>query len=388
MEFFWEKEGWERADRHLKALTRAPFQRRILHPPLSPGVTMIRGARQVGKSTWLKSLLKEAVERGEKCFFHTCEDLRDDRDLAELLTSQKNRRVFFLDEITFVDEWWRAVKKRVDTDDSVVFVLTGSNSYDLKNGMDRMPGRWSNPGGELRLEPMLFDEWCAMREQAGWKKLPRLEALRAYMRVGGFPAALIEAGEASATPVQAKQTYLRWIQGDVVKLNRQEPFMRELLGHLAKGLGSSFSLQGLAQKTQIMSYHTAQDYLSILEHAFALRTLYAYDPDTESFRFKKEKKFYFTDPMVYWVALEWAGLKEPDEVEAQLAEMIAAEQLARKHKRLGYYSSQAGEVDFIHERDWAIEVKWSPMVTNLSKAYRNLRLPKKTVWFQGNLLEE
>lgn len=124
--------------------------------------------------------------------------------------------------------------------------------------------------------------------------------------------------------------------------------MRELLGQLAKTIGNSVSLQGLAQKTQLMSYHTAQDYLSILEQAFALRSFYAYDPEKDQFHFKKEKKFYFTDPIIYWVAFELAGMKIPDDYESQLAEMIAAEWLFRRFKRLGYYSTRKGEYVLIN----------------------------------------
>jgi predicted AAA+ superfamily ATPase len=292
-----------------------------------------------------------------------------------------------LDEVTFVDEWWRAVKKAVDTDPNLHIVLTGSNSHDLKKGLDLMPGRWSKGAGELHLLPMLFEEWQEIRVEANWPKLDLVTGLRGFMRVGGFPAAVAEAGPECITPENAKKTYHRWIMGDVIKLGRQELFMKEVLGQLVKTMGSSVSLQGFAQKTQLMSYHTVQDYLSVLENCFALRTLFAYDPDTDTFRFKKEKKFYFTDPLVYWVALDAVGGRQSENFEECLAEMIAAEWLFRKSKRLGYYSSQSGEVDFINGKDWAIEIKWAPIVQNLSKAYKNLKIHDKKIWHQGNFFE-
>jgi uncharacterized protein len=384
MDFFWKKQNWEQTDRHLLALQEAPFRRGLPSVELQPGITLIRGPRQVGKSTWLKLLLKKELDLGHPCFYYTCEDLNDYRDLIELIQSQKGVIYFFLDEVTFVKEWWRAVKKATDTDPKKVLVLTGSNSYDLRQGLDLMPGRWSHGAGELSLLPMLFEEWCSMIEQAKWPKKENLQRLRDYMRIGGFPAALAEAGPEMKSPEYAKQIYTRWILGDTIKLNRQELFMRELLGQLAKIIGSSVSLHTLAQKTQLMSYHTAQDYLSVLEQAFALRSLYAYDPDKDSFRFKKEKKFYFTDPIIFWVAHELAGTKPSEDYESQLAEMIAAEWLFRKFKRLGYYSTRDGEVDFIVGREKAIEVKWAPVVHNLSKTYKNLHLPDKRVWTQGN----
>ena len=133
-----------------------------------------------------------------------------------------------------------------------------------------------------------------------------------------------------------------------------------------------------------MSYHTVQEYLSILEHAFALRTLFAYEPETDSYRFKKDKKYYFTDPLIYWATFDLVGVEPPADFEASLAELIAAEHLGRNNKRLGYYSNRNGEVDFVSGKNMAIEVKWSPVATNLSKAYLNLNIANKTVWTQGN----
>ena len=77
MDLFWKNPDWEQKDRHLKSLKEAPFRRNLSPVVLSPGVTLIRGPRQVGKSTWLKLLLKEHLEAGRNCFYYTCEDLKD-----------------------------------------------------------------------------------------------------------------------------------------------------------------------------------------------------------------------------------------------------------------------------------------------------------------------
>ena len=384
MELFWQSGGWQEADRHLSQLREAPFQRPFPALTPRPGLTLVRGPRQVGKSTFLKLLLEATLKKTRNCFYYSCEDLRDFKDLGLLIASQKGVRVFLLDEITFVAEWWRTIKKAIDTDRKVTFVITGSNSYDLRKGMDLMPGRWAEPVGEVQILPMLFQEWLAMRKRAKWPKLPALDALRLFMRVGGFPAALAESGAAGKHPTTSIKTFQRWIIGDVIKLGRQELFMQELLLQIAKLTGSAVSLQGLAQKTQLMSYHTAQDYVSILEQAFALRTLFAYDPQTDTVRFKKDRKFYFRDPLIYWSVFDLLGVAAPENAEPQLAELIAAEHLARSYPRLGYYSSRQGEVDFISGNSLAIEVKWAAVPHNISKAFKTLPVQDKRVWTQGS----
>lgn len=364
-----------------------PFQRRFPSIELKSGLFAIRGPRQIGKSSWMKSLLSRELGRKRKCHYVSCENIEDYRDLTLLLQSLENVEIIFLDEITFVKEWTRSIKHQIDMGSKQVFVVTGSNAADIRRGIDLMPGRWG-AGGEFLLQPMLFDEFSEMRRLAGWKRSDRVEELELYFRTGGFPLAVAEAGEKSAVPKKAMQLYWQWLKGDVIKLGKQELYLKELLGQLAKSLCTPMSLQSLAQKTQMGSHHTAQEYVAILEDCFALKTLFAIDVDGGNFRFKKNKKFYFTDPLVYWIALEKGGYKIPENFSEKLAEMVAHELLSRKGAKFGYFSSKAGEVDFVAPGGWAIEVKWVDAVTQISSAYKNLRIARKKVWSKSNFLAE
>lgn len=391
MDNFWEKPNWELEDKHLKAVRQSAFQRSfpVLQP--NPGLQSIRGPRQIGKSSWLKTILSHQIRVGKKCFFYSCEELRDFKELSELLKPLRSRDVIILDEISFVSEWDRAVKHLIDSGFDGSLVVTGSNSFDLRQGLDRMPGRWAQGevNGEHLLLPMEFDEWMSMRRQAGWKTSHELvENLTAFFKIGGFPTCLAEAGPELREPVHSKQTYHRWLVGDVRRKDRQEVFLRKLLGQLALTLTTPLSVQKLAQKTQMMSHHTAQEYLTILEDCFAVRTLYCMDPETGAIRFKKEKKFYFTDPILFWISMEWAGHPIPENWAEKLAEQVAHEFLARRAKRLGYFSSGKGEVDFFDPKRWAIEVKWASVPRNISRAYFDLLIPRKVVWSQSNFLTD
>jgi uncharacterized protein len=351
----------------------------------------MRGPRQVGKSSWLKHLLRNHPDP-RRAFYLSCEGLEDHKELAALLASLRGKRDFILlDEITFVREWWRAIKHELDLGYRGTLVVTGSHAADLRQGADRMPGRFG-AGDELELLPMSFDEFCAMRAQAGWPQLSRVEALRCFMRSGGFPAAVLESGPLGNVPKSARETFRRWLLGDAMKLGKQELFLRDIMGQLAITTGSRLSLQKLAQRTQLGSHHTAQDYVALLEDCFALRTLFSLDRDTGAFHYRREKKFYFADPLIYGLALEWAGFPVPSSCEEVLAETIAHEALFRaakaKSERIGYFASPKGEVDFVGFAGWAVEVKWSERPHNLSKAFRDMVCADKTVWNQHNLLEQ
>lgn len=235
-----------------------PFQRPVPFIPTKPGLYVIRGPRQIGKSTWMKLILKAHVDKGHLCHYQSCEDIKDHQSLGVLLESTAHRDIVILDEICFIKDWFRPVKKALDSGDQRILVLTGSNSVDLLKGADRMPGRFG-AGGEFLLLPMDFDEFSSMRTQARWPKLPRIQELELYFNVGGFPYALLESGPKGKKPIQAIRTYQSWIEGDVLKLNRQSTYMKEMMIVLAKTLQTPVSLQTLTKKTQMGSHHTALD---------------------------------------------------------------------------------------------------------------------------------
>lgn len=384
-DFFWEKHAWEKEDRHLIGLYQAPFQRPFQELPSGPGLYVIRGPRQVGKSCWLKTILQQSDP--QNTFYLSCENVFDYKELAEIFKAIKQRKIILLDEITFVEQWWRAVKHILDQDPQLRIIITGSHAFDIRKGMDQMPGRWGN-GGEFELLPMDLFEFSQMRRQAKWPTLTREKELELYFQVGGFPMSLIESGPHGQKPQQSFETYRRWLIGDLMKIGKQEVYLKELLSQIALTTTSTISLQKLAQRTQIGSHNTAQDYVELLEACFALGTLYAMDPNDGTPRFRKEKKFYFRDPLIYWIALEWAGVPAPTQALDQIAELVAYEHLRRRYQRFGYYSDRSGEVDFFAPKKWAIEVKWKTLPEGLSKSFRQLNLAQKIIWTKSNFINE
>lgn len=386
MRNFWENNEWEGADRHLSQVKSMPFQRQFPFIPANKGLYIIRGPRQVGKSSWLKTILSHHAKT-KKCFYLSCEEVEDFKALGEILRSVSDREVVLLDEVNFIDGWDRAVKHAVDSGLTNILVITGSHSHDLRKGADRMPGRFDG-GGEFELLPMGFDEFSDARAQAGWHSGERLTELRAYFKCGGFPGSVAESGAAGVIPKEAMATYWRWLSGDAIKLGKSELLLTEVMIQIAKTMQTPISFNTLAKKTSIGSHNTAREYVEILESCFALRTLHGIDIDTGALRLRKDHKFYFTDPLLYWVALDLAGGKHPLDTEARIAEMVAHECLRRRYRRFGYHSNASGEVDFVSPGSWAIEVKWSPVADNLSKTYLRLAIPQKTVWTERNFLLE
>ena len=83
------------------------------------------GPRQVGKTTALKIFIHNLIERGtnpKSIFYYSCDEIIDFRDLGEILDTYLSSRrhwnirssIIVLDEITYVEDWWRALKSRID----------------------------------------------------------------------------------------------------------------------------------------------------------------------------------------------------------------------------------------------------------------------------------
>lgn len=116
-------------------------------------LNFIFGPRQVGKTTAIKILIHKYLEFQDPraIFYYSCDELTDYRELSEVLDNYISSRkawgiknsMIFLDEITFVNEWWRAIKSKIDSGElsGDVLTITGSVSMELMNQKEFFPGR-------------------------------------------------------------------------------------------------------------------------------------------------------------------------------------------------------------------------------------------------------
>src|SRR3989344_6913911 len=141
-------------------------------------VYSIRGPRQVGKTTLIKIIIKELLEKNESIniMYFACDLLKDYQALNDLLDTYhtwirnqiKGRIFIFLDEISSVKEWQKSIKFFIDSkgNSNITLLVTGSHTLDIKNSAERMPGRVGEkehvPTHKILL-PMKFAEYVEMR---------------------------------------------------------------------------------------------------------------------------------------------------------------------------------------------------------------------------------
>lgn len=93
------------------------------HLPHEPGVIVIRGPRQYGKSTWLEARLKQSVEENGpgSAFYLNGDEIKDAASLAAairetvaLFREDTGCHRLFIDEITAIKDWQSGLKRVLD----------------------------------------------------------------------------------------------------------------------------------------------------------------------------------------------------------------------------------------------------------------------------------
>lgn len=302
----------------------------------SDNVYTLRGARQIGKTTSLKILIKELLEKKVKqtnIFYYSCNNIDHYQDFIKILNvylnwlaemENRSRIYIFIDEITFVKNWERAIKYFVDLGKlkNVFMVLTGSNAYDLKYGVERLPGR---RGKDADLDkifyPLSFSEFVELTnkniiEKFQKKKIADLtplyqfyqndlqKLLNQYLLTGGFISTVNDFVKKKKIDFNKYSEYLNWTLGDLAKLDRRESVARSIIAEIIKTATSSLGWDTIAKKTAV-SHTTVSEYTEILELIFILKTVYQVNLNSGLLELRKNKKIYFTDPFIFWSFFGW-----------------------------------------------------------------------------------
>lgn len=329
----------------------------------------LSGPRQVGKTTAIKILIQRLVDErpAKSVFYYSCDELTDHRELGDVLDNYLAARdawgiknsIIFLDEVTFVDEWWRAIKSRIDTGDfrKDVLIVTGSARIELLKQKETFPGRRGN-GRDYVLHPLCFSTFAKVvggleLMEGGISALERSlkanrlfsqrldELFKEYVRIGGFPRSVQDYARYGKATVETSRTYLDWIRGDWAKLGKSDRYMKEILSYLVRAQGTPISWNSVSTQTSINSPNTVRSYVETLEGIQSLIVLNLICPDSK-IDYKKNKKIHITDPFIFKVLGDYVGLEASQD---WLLEATVASHLSRSYPV--YYWRNHTEVDVV-----------------------------------------
>ncbi len=367
--------------------------RKLIYTFGEEGNHLIFGPRQVGKTTYFKLLIYDLiVNKGvdpRKIAYFSCDILTTHTEILDVIKSvsliNPEWKYLFLDEVTFVKDWQRAVKYILDTGlvRGRTMYIAGSSSINLKK--ESFPGRnlkirvflplsfreFSILFGSQELRNALthsrfeFADIHEMYERAR-ELIPfqdELESLLySFLKCGGFPRVFYEHMEGNGISEDTYETYWRWIIYDIAKIERSEKITRGVLRGVLKNYGTRFSLSSIAKETEIGSHTTVRDYLEILEDLYIIRNFHHYDISRHTLIHRKMRKAYFVDPFLYHVVQRMVfGISKPDY--PALVEGVVAEAVSRRFgsDNTGFcYGKKEVDVCF---GDFGIEVKWQENVS-------------------------
>ena len=367
----------------------------------------IFGPRQVGKTTIIKLKIRELLEKTkpEQIFYFRCDEIRDYKELNELLESYfKMKEEFevkssyiFLDEITFAEDWFKTIKGWIDDGKfkNDVLVISGSASFEVKKHAEYFPGRRGN-GRDFLVFPLSFREFVKIMKPEIYEKIPKIDSLDekeiktkalksfvylkelnylldTYLKIGGFPLAINSYSEEKRINDFVKETYLSWIKNDIVKLDRSINTAREILKSVLTKIPSPLSWESVAKETSIKSPKTINAYLNMFQELFLINISYYLNLNSLTIEFGKNKKIHLNDPLFYQLFEEWCLINIKDKENKNVEDLMASH-LARFGKSSKDYSDEVFywkngmEIDsLIKTRDKVIgfEVKWSNKVNEI-----------------------
>ncbi|MDI3475840.1 MAG: uncharacterized protein PWQ79_1177 [Thermococcaceae archaeon] len=308
-------------------------------------LNFVLGPRQVGKTTGIKLLINEILKENppESVLYINVEVLPSYKELSKLIREfQELKReegiktgYIFLDEASSLEGWWRGVKPLIDAGllENDVVTVTGSSSLRVKRDIELFPGRRGN-GKTIEVMTLSFPEYAKVM---GLKN-PRLESegviklFEEYLQTGGFP------GSINGLPMdELLGAYI----GEFVRFGKSLEIAKETFAALIRSAPSATSFRALSEMTSGYSYKVVQDYIEFFRELYILGI--AYLKQGNQVLYKREKKFFFRDPLLARLFSTWSGTELREDA---LYEWIVQEHVFRKFGEV-YYFRNAYEVDVV-----------------------------------------
>lgn len=284
--------------------------------PKKTAVITLRGPRRVGKTTLVKLIIRELLLKEKiptnQVVYYFCDAVADYKELSQILLEylefirpQRQGQIFiFLDEISFVNEWQRSIKRLVDGGllDKTTLLLTGSSSVDLLFSSERLAGRWGKvTSPTINFYPLSFKEFVRLTNpQEKALSTPALKNLfNKFLLTGGFPVTINEFWKKRRISSTLYEVFARWIEGDLHKLRKSEGLADEIFSQVFRTLTTPVSFYSLAKDAGIGSHATVIEYLEIFEKMFLTFDLECLLLPQKKRDPKKNRKIYFSDPFIF-----------------------------------------------------------------------------------------
>lgn len=353
-----------------------------------PEITILVGARQVGKTFLLKKLHRHAKALKMRTRFFDLEQPenlmlfnRNEMDIVDLLTQGLD--AVFLDEFYYLKNASHIFKAIFDSGKKVKIFASGSSALEIHRHMsESLAGRKR----VFHVYPCGFTE---MRQS--WGK----ETSGSYLRFGGLPG-LADLAEPDRLRLLADivQSY---VLKDIKSLIREENIraFNHLLYLLAQNQGSVVSVAGLAREIGL-TQKTIESHLNILSQTRVAFPIFSFSSNLGN-ELKKSRKNYLFDIGIRNMLLkDFRNIEERPDGGAIIETFVFLElnRLLDPITEIRFWRTKDGkEVDFVFIRNrvpFPVEVKSTAKTDMLPVGMRSFlnRYPQTPRAFVMNPFEE
>jgi predicted AAA+ superfamily ATPase len=354
-------------------------------------ITIITGARQIGKTTLVKEIIKDLNKKGKRTLYFNL-DVEEDSEhfdsQAKLLNKIRlevgsERAYIFIDEIQQKENAGRFLKGIYDMDLPYKFIVTGSGSLELK---ERISEALTGRKYLIQMSSVSFLEF--LNHKTNYKYQDRLSLffetegqktellLNEYLVFGGYPAVV------TADTISRKQEIMNEVFTSVITkdisylLNVRQPdkFIK-LIQLLAAQQGGLLNYSQLAQDVGL-KLETLKTYLWYAEQIFIITIVKPYFTNLKK-EITKSPTFYFNDMgMLNFVKNKLVTSPEDGFLFQNFVYLILKEKFDNGLARINYWRTKdKAEVDFILHAGQdviPVEVKYKKMKQPvLSRSYQS-----------------
>ena len=324
-----------------------------------PLIKVITGVRRSGKSTILKLLKEDLLEKDieeSQIIYLNFESLEySEIDKAEKLYSYvkkrivKNKRIYILlDEIQEISSWERVINSFLADFDSDIYI-TGSNSRLLSSELTTyITGRYI----EIHVFTLSFSEYLQFKAFRTEKPELTVKAeFEIFLRMGGFPVLHIAQYPIESAYRIVYDIYSSAILRDTIQRNkiRDVELLERVVKFVFDNVGNKFSAKNVADffksQQRKIDLNTVYNYLDALERAFIIDRIPRYDLAGKEILKTFEKYFVGDQAIIYSVM----GYK--DRMISGVLENIVM--LEMKRRGFKVFTGKWGdkEVDFVAEKN-------------------------------------
>lgn len=400
---------YKKHDPHLKRLADLPL---IYHSPLldeqvfnNPGIYLITGGRQIGKTTFLKQfilnlLIKRKTDPNRILFLSG--EIIDSHHILRRIINQfydesASHKYLFIDEINYIPDWDKSIKYLADSGvlEKMSVILTGSDSRIIRTSMKRFAGRRGKSDKvDFVFTPLSFKEFVCLKNK---KLKPLCEKIISnplsadlpdynkkhnqltaqfyeYLLHGGYLPAINEYILKKTISKGTMNTYIHWIIGDILKYNKSENFLFEILRGIKSTYNTQISWNNLSRYLSIEHHKTISDYCDILVSIHVLHIQQAIIEHKLIGAPKKNRKLFFRDPFIdhsitnhldpkFSIDRIKLNLKN-NKFASQYVEAITVEHCKRWTPTY-YIKGDKGEVDIamvLGNSMYPVEIKWTDRI--------------------------